>query len=569
MPISRGYPIRFTPKGLSDAADATDVFPGACRTLQNLVFDQSNPEIVTSRPGVGLPLVNFNITPHVELFPEPGFISIHVAIGPYLYGMIKSKIEDDVRDVPFYYNIDLGTLSPISGATAGNTPEPLPSTGKWVPPTMAVIGVKIIVTHLGFPGGSGPHFGVIDITDPTVPTWTATNLSPQPLPKVPTNVANFNNRAYFSIGNQVFYSDPLNPISATDAGQSLTIGDATEITGLSGLPIATTTAGVIKGLIVFKPSQIWQVTGDKDLPNDPLTLSYLTLTSGCIAPRSIISTNFGITFMNIAGPYFINYGGAVLPLNAELGGDDQPDIQAPFQNTNDPTRMSAGFLGNIYRICVPTASQFNEEAVNDYWFDLFRRRWNGPHTFIYDCASPVTTSEQGSFFILSSHTNPGKLFKSLVRRQPGRAFEFNDNGVPYNCILSSSTFPKVGHMTEKQVIESTIELASAVQENLSVMANDEDGNKIGGSIVETVSSGGILWTKSPNLHPLWGGPLTNPQGDGDTWTSPYRVASVYTVPWDIPLVFKKMSLNINTSSLNTISIGTFFARYQDCGYTNK
>jgi len=41
MPIADSVPVRFTPKGLADAYDATDVFPGACRKLSNLVFDQS------------------------------------------------------------------------------------------------------------------------------------------------------------------------------------------------------------------------------------------------------------------------------------------------------------------------------------------------------------------------------------------------------------------------------------------------------------------------------------------------------------------------------------------------
>ena len=52
MAISKAQPIRFTPRGLSDAFDATDRFQGACQALTNLVFDQSNPELVVTRPGV-------------------------------------------------------------------------------------------------------------------------------------------------------------------------------------------------------------------------------------------------------------------------------------------------------------------------------------------------------------------------------------------------------------------------------------------------------------------------------------------------------------------------------------
>ena len=52
MPIPESAPLRFTPRGVADAYDSSDTFPGACRKLQNLVFDPSNPELVVARPGV-------------------------------------------------------------------------------------------------------------------------------------------------------------------------------------------------------------------------------------------------------------------------------------------------------------------------------------------------------------------------------------------------------------------------------------------------------------------------------------------------------------------------------------
>ena len=43
MPIrEKTFPVRYTPRGLVDALDATDKFPGASTALTNLVFDQSN-----------------------------------------------------------------------------------------------------------------------------------------------------------------------------------------------------------------------------------------------------------------------------------------------------------------------------------------------------------------------------------------------------------------------------------------------------------------------------------------------------------------------------------------------
>ena len=76
------------------------------------------------------------------------------------------------------------------------------------------------------------------------------------------------------------------PLTRTNASQSLTLGDTTPITAQSGLPIQTTSAGVAGALIVFKGSNIWQITGDPTTNN--LALNYISLTKGSIAPRSVV-----------------------------------------------------------------------------------------------------------------------------------------------------------------------------------------------------------------------------------------------------------------------------------------
>src|SRR5271154_418126 len=220
MPIPRGYAVRFTPKGLSDAFDATDVFAGACQTLQNLMFDQANPELLAARPGVGAALTTF------PGFTTPGFVSLHVAIGTLIFGMIATG-RNPGNDEPFCYDAVAGSFITISGVTAGNTPTSPATSGAWVPPTLAVIGIKVIVTHPGFSGTGSNFFGVIDVTNPAAPVWSSSQVATFGLPGVPSAVANFNNRAYYAVKNQTWYSDVLNPLNATNAGQSLTIGDNT------------------------------------------------------------------------------------------------------------------------------------------------------------------------------------------------------------------------------------------------------------------------------------------------------------------------------------------------------
>jgi hypothetical protein len=53
------------------------------------------------------------------------------------------------------------------------------------------------------------------------------------------------------------------------------------------------------------------------------------------------------------------------------------------------------------------------------------------------------------------------------------------------------------------------------------------------------------------------------------WSSNANVPVVYTIPWPQALVFQKMVLDISASSSESLSIGSFFARYQDTGYVNQ
>ena len=55
MAIPKSFPMKFTPSGLVDAYDSTGKFPGACRTLKDLIFDRSNPEIMISESPCPVP----------------------------------------------------------------------------------------------------------------------------------------------------------------------------------------------------------------------------------------------------------------------------------------------------------------------------------------------------------------------------------------------------------------------------------------------------------------------------------------------------------------------------------
>jgi len=576
MAINKSFPMRFSPKGLVDAFDSTDKFPGACQKLVNLIFDQSNPELVLSRPGVTT-LVDFAL----HGFASPGFISIQAAVGSRVYGMIATNLTPGF-DQPFCFETATGAFVPISGVNSGNVPASPSTAGTWTPPTLANIGTMIVITHPGFSGSGVNFFGVIDITNPAAPAWTAANTVTNALPAVPVAVANFNNRAYFATaGNQLWYTDVLtNPLTVTNATQFLVIGDSGPINALSGLPLQTTSSGVIQSLTVFKSTQVWQVTGDTTTFN--LSLNYVSLTIGTNAPRSVAQSPYGLYFGSSGGPYFIDLLGTLRPLTHSLQ-ELEPDVQAPFENAVNPTRWAAAYNSTVYRVCGSTIIR-GRQSTNDYWFDEHRRRWNGPHTFQYDCASAL-----GGYFVLSSAFVPGQLVQSWTQHNP--AFVASDLGTATFATLLSSTFPKADPMSMKQVAESQIELAASGGDiTYTLTAQDEQGNTLETATMTVVGETGNLWGPTPvGSGLLWGAPVTlwgnvSDGGSGALWGDACRfwtaaagsgalwgegaqnIPHTYPVPWPAPLVFEKMQLQVTAQASAQVSIGTFYARYQRTGY---
>jgi hypothetical protein len=304
---------------------------------------------------------------------------------------------------------------------------------------------------------------------------------------------------------------------------------------------------VIGGLMAFKTTQIWQRTGDPSIANDGL--SYLSLNIGCTAPRSLAQGPYGLYFTSSGGPYFIDQLGAVRSVTHSFN-DQQPDIQVPMQNAVTPTRWAGAYCNTVYRVCGPTVIN-NAASTNDYWFDEHRRRWTGPHTFVYDCATSV-----GQLFVLSSVNNPGILIVSSS--DPNQGFPVTDLGTVQNFNLQSATFPKTNDMFVKQVAESQIELA-AINGTVTytIIGQNEAGNGIGQCAIVAGSN-----------IPRWDDPGINWDDANLFWTDALQILrpKTYPVPWTAPLVFEKMQLSITGTASNPVGIGTFYARYQQTGY---
>jgi len=223
------------------------------------------------------------------------------------------------------------------------------------------------------------------------------------------------------------------------------------------------------------------------------------------------------------------------------------DVSSPFRNAITPSRIAGCYVSQIYRICMDTINKGVSVSGADYWFDTRKRRWNGIHSFAYDCIDGYQT-------ISFSRARPFPESFSSPRRIRTRAASTPTTGGLYlsRYLLVHA---KVEEMSEKQIVESTIELTYLAAPGVSytVSGLDDQGAALDAVAINTYQPGS-----------LWGGFLW---GVG-LWSSVFKIPHVFNIPWEAPLVFQKFSLQVSVPATQGVGIGTAYMRYQKTRYTN-
>lgn len=538
MAIRNSQAVQSLPAGLCDAIDQSSAFPGACQILSNLVFDRDNRGAVVSRPGV---VVVSTFTG----FTTPTTVSVMFTAGTLIYGMIATA-KNPGFDEPFCYDTVANAFITVTGVTGANVPTTQATTGAWTPPTMDAMGIYILVTHPGFSGAN--RFGWFDVTNLAAPAWNAGNTTVNLLPNKPVWVRQFFGRAYFGIGNAIYFTDSLAlTISNTNFAAVLTIDDQSASTGCAGLPLSQTSGAILQSLIVFKSASIWQISGDIAVASNPLSLNQLMTNVGCIAPRTIQSTPMGVLFIANDGPRFIDLTGRVSYLQTRQG--ITPDIVAPFATATNPSRMVGAYSNSVYRVCLdgPNTIWDSIYTSQDYWYDFIFQRWTGPHSFDYHCAVGVSNT----FYITSNSVN-GKMFNSAII--PSATSTYKDDGADITCELVTGAI-EGAPMTMSAVIESTIELGGAgIGVVYYISMYDDRNNNLSPATI-----------KLNEVNPLWGAVKYGQF----VWRSAIANSQVFNIPWVNPVVFKKMVLSVRVMSAANVSIKSAYFRVQALGYTNS
>jgi len=551
--IRNAQPLPWRSKGLSDSLDGSTSFSGAMASLQNLIPDPSTAQLWQCRPAAvikttfpGLIAGGFSpgFSPGFAVAGVPttvGTITALKVIGTIAYGMIGHA---DGFDHPFAYDLANNVMLTISGDTSMNTPLSQPITGSWIPPIMDLIGNKLVVTHIGFQVTTS-FIGWFDLSTPTAPVWHAGNTTGTQLFTVPPiGVAQFGNRAYY-IHNApgapaLIFSDILNATNNGTGGivPVITLGDAAPISALGQLRFYNQLGGIIQGLVAFKGvSNSYQITGDAATNN--LAVNAMNLATGTLAPLSVISTPRGLGFISPDGFRIIDFQSNI----SDPIGINGQGVVAPFQYTAQPSRIAAACNGNIIRISNQNAQAANA-PIQEYWLDLGRQIWHGPHTFPASVIQPFMGT-----FILAAPSIPGYLWQSDPVQNATSVFV--ENTVQMQWQYRTTFLPDTDQMSNNNIGETLLDAQLGPNAPITVSVTDQNG-----AVVDTVSimqSGtGSVWGQFQ-----WG---QAPWGAAATALAPRQLQ------WHGPIVVAKAQYQAVGNSNASLRLGAWHFRYEELKY---
>lgn len=474
------------------------------------------------------------------LLPPNGAVTAAFELNGVVYGMVGSAQYPNF-DVPFAFNINTRSFYPVAGVTPGNIPVSPATTGDWTPPTMDIVSTLLVVTHPGFRGADGNFFGWFDLTYPFSPVWHAGNVTPTAenttntvLLAPPTCCAQFKDRMYFAVGNALIPTD-AGTLNLSNPGNVLLLGNATPITTMIGMPLSTTSISIFQGLICFKNNGIFQVTGD------PITQDWaeneMSTSIGTDSPRSVQQTLQGIQFKSVDGIRLVNFLGQIQ--------EPDPDLATPFINALYPSRVSAAYNANVYRICLQNGS-VQGAPHQEYWLDIKRGGWTGPHTFQQDLAIPYKGT-----FIVASNAYPHRLFQSDALQT---GFDrFIEEGVAMMFDYQTTPMTELNNLYANSALKSTLEIAiPANGATYQIYGEDES--------LAVLASGQLV---APTDQAIWN---AFEWGDGTLWGAALSSFRPRIIPWTEPLVFNRLIEEVSGPCSQNLKLGSFFTAYERLNY---
>lgn len=609
MGIRGAQPLTFRAKGLSDAIDGSNAFPGAMSVLKDLVPSAITQQQFVPRPA-STQLTNFTG------FTDPAAGSALLVIGDRAYGMIASD-RFPGKDEPFCYDFGTGLFVAISGPTAANCPTTPSTTGDWNPPTMSMIANRIVITHPGFDGV--PNFiGWIDVrnftstgaTGSTHSTTTIDTLSANPLTVLGWQVGDHITGAGIPANTYIVSLAAASVVisqaaTATAAGVALTVTSGTtaapqygagntNTTPLAAVPLAVEQFNgrayyAVNNGVQFsdalQPLQITNATQALTMgDSEPVTaLAGLPLSNqvvGGIVQSLIVfkaddvyyqvtgdqATN-NLTSNAVAGSVGTPAPNTLTPTPKGLSyiapdglrfigtdgrcsdpiGSNGAGVNLPFTSAINPSRMCSAYNQSVLRISVQNGAA-DGQPFQEYWYDMTLLIWTGPHSF----PAALISADHGpsNAFVMFAVNIDAKLWHSTT--SPSASSTYTENLTAMSFTWQSSLLPDNEAGNNNQVVQGTLALTLPATQALTVLALNEAGAPLATLPLAGSGRTNSIWNSFNWGEAVWGGSIP-----------PFQQ---YALNWANPLVFKQMAVRITGASTAGFTIGNLRAPYQITGY---
>jgi hypothetical protein len=524
-----GFPSGTTKFGWFDVSGFTESTTGTLAATSAVVT--GNPSILGVQPGMTISDAGVNIPPNTTVLSTTQFILTQQGVthGNTTLDGLASTTGVAVGQPVAGLGIPNGTT--VASFTTGSVTMSLPATGSGVT-TVTITGSTITMSAPATGSNVGSTLTIAGGTL-TAPLWGAGDCDRNPLPSVPVGVAQMGGRAYFACGtNGIPFSDSgfACRVSNTTGVQALTTSDGLAVTAIAPLQLSSLLGGIVQSLIAFEGvAKLQQISGDAALGT--LTMNALPVATGTNSPLSICATERGMAFISPEGLRIIDFSANV----SSPIGDHGEGVTIPFIFATHPSRICAAARADTLRVST---------GLQEFWYDLTRRIWTGPHSFPASLIQPWRAS-----FVVTPAAVAASLWQSDA--STSIASVFVENGNLLTWVFQPAPLPDNEQMAENALIEMTVACALAPTTVMTVVAQD-----ISGEYLDTTTVTGLgtatIWGQFNWGQALWG-------GSG----AAYQQRSV---DWYTPLVFKQLSLQFSGASNYNVKIGNIYMKYQILGY---
>lgn len=607
MAIRGAFPFTFRALGVCDTIDGSNAPAGAMASLQNLIPNATTWKQFVPRPA-SVQDTNF------AGFATPGKLNALLVIGSREFGMIASA-RNAGKDEPYCYDLAAGAFITVANVTAANVPTSPATTGDWVPPIMAQIGNRIMITHPGYSGAN--KVGWIDMraftataTGDTHTNTTIDALSVNPLTTgwaVGDRITGTGIQANTFIVSLTATSVVLSlATTASAAAVVLTVTSGTRAapiygagntntTGLTAVPKAVgqfngrAYYAVANGLQYSDSLKPWQITAatqaltcgdDADvtaLGGEPFSSQ---VTGGVV--QSLIAFKGAAPYWQVTGDQATSdlrldqvagSTGTLAPLSIVPTPQGLAYISTEGLRIIDPVtaRASEPIGANGQGVTLPFIYAVNPSRMcaafnkNVYRVSVQNGAVDG---------QPV--QEWWYHFSLAIFTGPHNFPAALIQPcftgdtdfvlaasgivaklwestiAPSAASTYTENGAVMNFMWTTSLLPENQTGNANQIVESSLGLVLPSTQALAIQVFDEVGDTIDTITLAGDGFGVAIWNSF-----LWG---------GGVWGGTVRSFRQYTMKWTQPLVFKQARVSCYGASVSSFAIGNLVAQIQTLGY---